>query len=167
MNLDYHRSCVARLRVSTLCDDAHSSCRGICLTQRVLRDCGILTMINVTWVATISIFCGVGTWHACVLFQRSFLGILLSRKTPSHTLSYLQFLLGTRLCLEEPSGVWHALVRQRHTGTMSWFLEAFENLNTQDMGERLRAATLRRHQGHLSSTWRWWRCCLPTVLDEI
>ena len=72
------------LKLCCTSDDALSSCRGLCLTHRFPRDCGILTMINMTWLASLAIFCGVGTWRASVLLRRSFL-VLFPRGKTRHT----------------------------------------------------------------------------------
>ena len=59
-----HRVRAAGLsKFSHLSGDAHPSCRRLCLTQRVLRDCGILTLINMVWVGNCEICKGVYAWR--------------------------------------------------------------------------------------------------------
>ena len=52
----YYRVFSSLHRVSPLCD---VSCPGICLAQRTLRNCGILTMTNMTWFAILALLSGV------------------------------------------------------------------------------------------------------------
>ena len=94
---------------SSLCGDAHSSCPGFCLTQRILRDCGILATINLTWIANSVVW--------LLARMRSVSSIIPER--PRHTLCRaFKFSWRTRLCLEKPSEIWCALVRQRNTCTV-------------------------------------------------